>query len=482
MAVLEFFLEVWGLAQGVAQGVAWGMCLWARGEVSAWAPQYGPPSPQTPIIPPDGLPIDTIGPLDPVVLQGSEDTTTVFNNVDVFAEVSPPDPSLDSVAVGPTVTDGGSSAVLEISPDPNMPVRTSRISRTHYHNPTYVVNVHSTASSGETSLPDDIIIAAGHSDTVIGRSGEDVPLRLFRGGPPSTAEVSETSFGGGDGGARTSTPIARGRRPALTSFLRRGVEQVEVTERDFLLQPGRLVEFGFDNPAYDPLDEVTLQFQQDVEDIARAAPTVEFRDIIELNRGVFSETPEGGIRLSRLGRRGTIRTRAGTVLGGRVHFFQNLSDISEADIPLLTYGEVSGSSQVAVGDTSIETALDTVDLDAGELAGTIGTYPDEELLDVYEPVGEDSHLVIGGGGRRSRVQTLPSTGNLFSEGLEKTPGGYVVNWDGDIHGRDIPVREVIPGLTITAIPAGGQSIDFLLHPGLFPKRRRRRRTRRHSYL
>lgn len=419
------------------------------------------------IIPLDTIRPDIIRPEEPSIVTLSEGGGPDITNVDVIAEVHPFDP--ETSTIGTTITNGGSSAVLEVAPEPAPPARGgSRISRTHYHNPTFQVSVHSSAISGETSAS-DVLVTLGPSDTIIGAAarepGEDIPLRVFPSSDSSSlqAEFQETGFGG-----RSSTPlptperpIVRPRRPGLLS---RFFQQVRVEEPLFSSRPQDLVSFGFDNPAYDP--EVTMQFEQDVRDLARAAPSVEFQDIVEIGRPIFSETPEGHVRVSRLGRRGTIRTRAGTLIGGRVHFFQDLSSIETDDIPLLTYAEQSGSG-VAVGFE--ESAIDN------ELTGVQDLYPESELLDVYEPVGEHTQLVVGSIRRGSRVLSIPNPDIFSPEIVGKTPGGVIVNWNKE-HSRPVPANTSpssprTPAIIIHGI---GSSLDYILHPGLLPRRKRKR--------
>ncbi|AHJ81394.1 putative late L2 protein [Eptesicus serotinus papillomavirus 2] len=460
-----------GLGIGTGKGTGGGggyVPLGEGGGVRVGGPGIRPSIPVDPVVPlpRDLIPIETVRPEDPSVITLSEGTPGGdISNVDVIAEVHPFQP--DTATLPPTVTDGDSTAILEVFPDPVPPMRGgSRITRTHYHNPTFQVSVHSTATSGETSAADEILVTLGSSDTVIGSStGEDIPLRLFPGSSRSTleSEFLETDFGG-----RTSTPVPTPERPVVRprrpGLLSRFFQQARVYEPVFSTRPQELV--TFDNPAFEP--DVTMTFQQDVDEIARAAPRVEFQDIVELGRPIFSETAEGHVRVSRLGRRGTIRTRAGTVIGGRVHFYQDLSSIETDDIPLLTYAEQTGGGVVVGG--SAETGIDA------ELGGVEEVYPEDALLDEYEPVGEHTQLVIGER-RSTRVLTIPNADIFSPETLHKTPAGVVVDWDKGGSRAVVPAEGVTPAPPFPDIIIHdvGSSVDYILHPGLLPRRRRKRK-------
>lgn len=458
-----------GIGTGKGTGGSTGYVPLGEGPgVRIGGPGIRPSIPVDPVVPTDIIPIDTLGPTEPSIVPLSEGGSGVdFTNVDVFAEVHPPSTG-DTATIPPTVTDGEGAPILEVSPDPTPPTRGTRIHRTHYHNPAFQVTVHSTVNAGETSAADEILVTTGAADTIIGAgvgaSGgnqEDIPLLLFGGDRFEDIDIAETSFGGGQ--PRTSTPESTPIRPLRPGVRRPGLlsrffQQVRVPETTFLRRPQDLI--AYDNPAFDDTD-ITLRFEQDVEDVARAAPRVEFQDIVELGRPIFSETREGNVRVSRLGRRGTIRTRAGTVIGGRVHFFHDVSSIETDDIPLLTYSEQTG------GGVLVDEALETP-IDVG--TGLQEIYPEDALMDVYESVGDNSQLVIGERSR-NRVVTVPNFENVI-----KTAGGVVIDWARGRFTPTTPAEGVTPGPPFPdiIIVDVGSSLDFIFHPGLLPRKKKRK--------
>lgn len=150
-----------------------------------------------------------------------------------------------------------------------------------------------------------------------------------------------------DEGPRTSTPTGPIRRTAqnIRRLYNRLVSQVPTRNVQFLSNPARAVQFQFDNELYDP--DITLEFEQDVANVT-AAPDTDFRDVRVLRRPLYSETPEGTVRVSRFGQRGHMHTRSGTLVGENVHFYYDLSPIQPADvadaIDLDLLGAISGDS------------------------------------------------------------------------------------------------------------------------------------------
>lgn len=255
--------------------------------------------------------------------------------------------------------------------------------------------------------------------------------------------------------ARTSTPSTLLDRALnnVRRFYGRSVQQVPVRNPAFLSQPSSLVQFEYENPAFTP-DDLTIRFQQDVADIA-AAPEAEFSDIHVLHRQVLSETPQGTIRASRLGTKGYIRTRTGTLLGQDVHYFYDISAIESADsTELATFVDFSGNQSLAEQESSF-------------------VYPDNELLDTFVESFNDSHLVIQTEDEEGESLVMPS----FARGSAKvfiadigyqTPAvtpTYVIHIGNDV------ARNIVPA--VSNIFSG----DYDIHPSLL-----RRRKRKLSYL
>lgn len=121
----------------------------------------------------------------------------------------------------------------------------------------------------------------------------------------------------------------------------------------------------------------------------------------------------------------------------------------------------------------VGTAETTID---DQLTGIQDVYPEEDLLDEYESVGEHSQLVIGDRAR-SRVINIPSLDNFSPETLHKVSGAVVVDWDKGGSRPTIPAEGVTPAPPYpdVVIHTLGSSRDYILHPGLLPKKRRKRK-------
>ncbi|AFK84993.1 L2 [Myotis ricketti papillomavirus 1] len=180
--------------------------------------------------------------------------------------------------------------------------------------------------------------------------------------------IGESSFAASS--ARTSTPLHRvpsAIRRGIQSFANyaRGVQQVKVTDPNFLVKPSSLVTFT--NPAFTAEQELAGSLYFDDVDIADA-PDSDFADIFKLHRPAYSKAANKHVRVSRFGfRKGTIATRAGTNIGGRVHFFQDLSSIqTPEEIELLPL-----SAQPSQTDDIADTAFTG---DMGIYDGETGLY------------------------------------------------------------------------------------------------------------
>lgn len=253
--------------------------------------------------------------------------------------------------------------------------------------------------------------------------------------------------------ARTSTPDTLLNRALnnVRRFYGRSVQQVPVRNPAFLTQPSSLVQFEFENPAFTS-DDLTLRFQQDVNEIA-AAPEPEFADVHILHRQVLSETPGGTVRASRAGTKGYMRTRAGSLVGQDVHFYYDFSSIEPADsTELATFVDFSGN-QALESETSF-------------------VYPDNELLDTLVESFNDSHLVL-----QTEDNNEPVTVPMFAEGSAKV---FVLDIGGDTQSlASTYVLHISTDIAKVITPSTPNvfSADYYLHPSLY-----RRRKRKHSLL
>lgn len=422
--------------------------------------------------PTDVIPIDTVTPIDPaapsiVNLTDSSAVDLLPGEIETIAEVHPvpvPDTEIDT----PVVTGGrGSSAVLEVA-DPSPPIRT-RVSRTQYHNPSFQIISESTPIAGEASLSDQVLVFENTGGQTIGGIREEIELQPL----PSrySFEIEEATPP-----RQTSTPIERGRQ-ALSSirralYNRRLTQQVPVEDPLFFSRPSKLVRFQFDNPTFE--EEVTQIFERDLESVEEP-PDRQFLDVAKLGRPLYSETPQGYIRVSRLGNRASLRTRSGAQVGAQVHFYKDVSTIdSEAPIELQLLGEHSGDTSIIQGPVE-STLVDINVRDTPELLESSEFNSQDLLIDDAIEDFSGSQLVFGNPRRSTTSVTVPR----FSSPRETTLyvqdiQGYTVAYP---ESRDRPV--IIypqPEIPAVVIHFGESGADYYLHPHL------QRRKRKRAYL
>ena len=422
--------------------------------------------------PTEVIPIDTVTPIDPaapsiVNLTDSSAVDLLPGEIETIAEVHPvpvPDTEIDT----PVVTGGrGSSAVLEVA-DPSPPIRT-RVSRTQYHNPSFQIISESTPIAGEASLSDQVLVFENTGGQTIGGIREEIELQPL----PSrySFEIEEATPP-----RQTSTPIERGRQ-ALSSirralYNRRLTQQVPVEDPLFFSRPSKLVRFQFDNPTFE--EEVTQIFERDLESVEEP-PDRQFLDVAKLSRPLYSETPQGYIRVSRLGKRASLQTRSGAQVGAQVHFYKDVSTIdSEAPIELQLLGEHSGDTSIIQGPVE-STLVDINVRDTPELLESSEFNSQDLLIDDAIEDFSGSQLVFGNPRRFTTSVTVPR----FSSPRETTLyvqdiQGYTVAYP---ESRDRPV--IIypqPEIPAVVIHFGESGTDYYLHPHL------QRRKRKRAYL
>ncbi|CDN67543.1 L2 protein [Phodopus sungorus papillomavirus 1] len=486
------------------------------GRGSGGATGYGPINPGggritgTGTVMRPGVVIDPVGPND-IITVGATDSSIVplleatpdipieggpevppagpdVSTVDVTANVDPI--SEVNVTTGSTITNPD-SAVIDVQPAPSGPRRVT-VSRSEFQNASYVSVTHPSQGLGESG---GALVSADSSGSFVS-SGHELDIGIIIGERPlgetnfeaieldeilTTGGTAEFDIGEGVNrvGPSTSTPdnylgraLSRFReiydRPR--DLYNRRVQQVRVRNRDqFLGAPGRLVTYEFDNPAFAGVeDEVSLIFQQDLNEV-QAAPDTDFMDIIRLGRERIAETADGTVRISRLGQRGTIRTRSGLQIGGKVHFYTDLSPIATENIELSTLGEVSGESMTidALNEYSLisESGIEPV------------PFPDEDLLDVHSEDFSGSRLhIFRGGNTRFGVVYEPSE-SLGARTIfpDIDTGDFVRYPQTNVSPADIPGRDLVPVDPGTTHIVGSEfsSVDYYLHPSL--RRRKRKR-------
>lgn len=415
------------------------------------------------------LPVDTIAPVEPssssiVPLTETSGVDLLPGEIESIAEVHPV-PDVASFDTPVVTTSKGSSAILEVAPEPTPPTRV-RVSRTQYHNPSFQIMTESTPTQGESSLSDQIFVASGSGGQSVGRA-EEIELQEF---PSRYSFEIETPTPP----RRSSTPLQRLRQVVRGRSLtnRRLLQQVNVEDPLFLSQPSKLVRFSFDNPAFE--EEVTQQFEQDLDDFIEP-PNRDFLDIQTLSRPQYSETPAGYIRVSRLGKRATIRTRSGAQIGSQVHFYKDLSSIdTEAPIELDLLGQHSGDATIVQG--TVESTFIDVNVDDNPLS-EMESYPEahteDALLDEAVEDFSGSQLVIGNR-RSTSTYTVPRfesprNATYYTQDLK----GYYVSYPESRD--DLQIIYPSPDLPAVVIHTFDNSGDFYLHPSLLRRRRRKRK-------
>lgn len=419
------------------------------------------------------IPIDTVNPIDPsassiIPLTETSNVDLLPGEIETIAEVHPaPDiPTVDT----PVVTGGrNSNAVLEVA-DPSPPTR-SRVSRTQYNNPAFQIISETTPSVGETSLADQVLIHSFDGGQYIGGrvpSRSVVEIELDELPTRYSFEIQEPTPP-----RQTSTPIRRAQQMASalrrTLYNRRVTQQVQVENPLFYTKASKLVRFQFDNPTFE--DEVTQVFERDLEAVEEP-PDRQFLDVQKLGRPTYAETAEGYIRVSRLGKRATIRTRSGTAIGGQVHFFRDISSIdTQPSIELQLLGEHSGDATIVQGP--VESTFVNVDLnELPTLEDNVHLEADEVLIDEATEDFSGAQLVFGNS-RRSNTITIPR----FETVRESTY--YTVDLDG--YHVSYPETRVYPEVIPTEpddtptviIHTEDFSGDYYLHPSLKRKKRKR---------
>lgn len=260
-----------------------------------------------------------------------------------------------------------------------------------------------------------------------------------------------------------STPLRPGRilrTPAQRSY-NRFMEQYPIQSLDFLRQPSRLVQFEFENPAFDP--DISLQFERDVNSL-EAAPNAAFADIAYLSRPRLSLSSEGFVRVSRIGTRAALQTRSGLTVGPQVHYFMDLSAIPSESIELQTLREFSSTNTV-VDDYLAVTAID----DPANIANI--SYSDEDLLDPLIESFENSHITIQGVNEEGETIALPipSISNTSKIFVADLANGLLTN---DLGSQLFPTSTVITGSRWYPLFETNFA-DFMIDPYFIPRKRRR---------
>ncbi|AQR57911.1 L2 protein [Molossus molossus papillomavirus 1] len=359
------------------------------------------------------------------------------------------------VNVTPVVPD-----VLEVNPVNIEPVEPPvTVSTSLFDNPTFEVSITASTTTGESSAVDHVFVGERAGGTNIG-GGEEIPLQTFRETiPDDEFQVEDTGF-------TTSTPQegrVRGDRGYL--YNRRLVQQVEVPEIEFLEEPRTLI--TFENPVYNEQD-LTMIFENELNEVTRtpprAAPHRDFTDIKYLGRQLFSRAPKSGrVRVSRVGMKGTLRTRSGVQIGSHVHYYQDLSSILPAEeVELLPLGEVTGTEEIITGEG--ETPF--VEVNLNDAADSIGLEPsnDFEVIENTDFFGDVTTTMVPDPTKHRSF--YPD--HLFGFGGPNVTVDYPVT---NIDVRPTVVPEDRPWIPYYSF--NDNSTDFFYEPCLYGKRRKR---------
>lgn len=361
----------------------------------------------------------------------------------------------DSIGGNPNIvtSEKGVSAVLDVQPIPERPPQV-------LYDPSIDATAQIRIVSSDPALTQDtnIFVDPFVGGEIVGGEAvyEDIPLEELGFGQ---MEIEEQPI--------TSTPTQRLENTLVRAreLYNKYIKQVPVSDPIFLQQPSRLVQFEYENPAFDP--DVTLAFERDLASV-EAAPNEDFADIVKLSRPRLTEYIPGVVRVSRLGETNTITTRSGTTIGQTVHFYYDISNIVEAEnIELQTLGEHSGLSTV-VDDILASTIVDP--LNNADVAVT-----EDDLLDTFTEDFNNAHIVLTSVGQEEEdIISLPilPPGAALKVFVADAGDGLFVSYPVDI---DTAITINLPdGLPIGPSNYVGVDNDFYLHPSLIPKKKRRR--------
>ncbi|AEO16191.1 L2 [Morelia spilota papillomavirus 1] len=419
MEALEFFFGGLGIGTGSGSGGAMGYKPLTEGSVTIGT-STGVVRPSVPVDigATELLPLDTVDASAPAVvpLEDVPVTSVEFDDtINMIAEVHP----TTNVAV---------MEVESVNVAPNVSAR--RIAATSFHNPTFQPPF--VLPFGETTTGANVFIDISITEAPVAENLELSNINLEEAFPE--LEIEDIP--------RTSTPSVLQRIRNFRNLYRRGTQQVQVPNRQFLSRPASLVQF--DNPAFE--GDISLEFARDVDNLARAAPDAAFADIRTLSRPIFSEQ-EGRVRLSRLGTRGTLRTRSGAEIGGAVHFYQDISSILPEEIELATLGEESTDAAIVTNTPELS------------YRGVEDIVPEEEIFEErsltsrpYTPIARRVAKFI--------AQRIGNTFYSFPEPSDTSAG--------------VPFTEIENGREVVIVQEGNNSGTFYLHPSLLRKKKKRK--------
>ncbi|AKZ17769.1 L2 [Human papillomavirus] len=393
-----------------------------------------PVNPRGPAIVPlseDGLP-------EPAIIGGgASNGYEVLTNVDAFEDLS-------TVTGHPTVLHGQEDvAVLEVTPVEGVSHRTVLGTSTQDD----IISIIDSSISATTETI-NVFVNPDFGGVEIGEEIELSPINTIQ-----EFEIEEQI-------PRESTPSRIFNRTLgrARQLYNRIVEQAPTRNIDFLGQPSRAILFEYDNPAFS--DDVTLTFERDLQEVA-AAPDPTFTDVIQLQKPQFAINQEGLVRFSRLGTRGKISTRSGTILKQKVHFYYDLSPIApvQENIELNVFQDSSDAVTI-VDELSSSTFINPLfEENLGESA----------LIDDLNEVFENAHLALIEETEEDQI-IVPT---LVTDSVPKFFSNDYFSKFSVINSNESPPMSVDEASIYPAIQIDPYGSDYYLHPSLMKRRKRK---------
>ena len=415
--------------------------------VRPFAVPVDPLSAGTRVVDPSGIrPVDVLQPTSPSIVTL---TDTVPDTIITIGEDTIPELDIitdtTSIASHPTVIQSPDNGVAILNVTPADPPPTRVIFSNETLNPAFESAV------GHIDPAIDVIVNPFATTETI-TFGQEIPLEPLR--PYNEFQLEDLP--------QTSTPkqILERYYNRASQFYKRFIQQRPTRNLNLLGDVGRAIEFGFDNPAFDP--EVSRQFEQDVDDVT-AAPDPDFVGIQRISRPYLTATSNRNIRVSRLGTRAGVRTRSGVTVGQDIHFYYDISPIDTIELSLLS----TDSSTAIIGPSTQETILDPSTLPAHVLQDT-------DLLDIYNESFNNVHLVLQGTEEAEDNVSIPIY-NALTFRPTVFDINYGIYYSAENNNKEnviLPDSPLVPFIPNSSIDV--YSNDFIIHPSLLKKRKRKR--------
>lgn len=394
---------------------------------------------------PTGIrPIDVIDPTSPAIVTL---TDTIPDTVITLGEGTLPDLEVvtDTTSINshPTVIQSPDNGVAILNVTPADPPPTRVVFATEITNPVF----EGTAGHIDSSL--DIFVNPFVTTETI-TFGEDIPLEPIY--PRSEFDIDDIP--------RTSTPSETISRyyNRVQQFYRRHIQQIATRNPNLLGDVSRAIQFGFENPAFN--SEVSLQFEQDVNDVT-AAPDSDFIGVTKISRPFLTATDSGNVRVSRLGTKEGVRTRSGLIASQDVHYYYDISPIEHIELPTLT-----STRSTIVEPSTQETILEPTVISAS-------TFNEEQLLDSYNETFNNLHLEVPGNEEPEESVIIPIYNSFSAKPIIVSVGDGAFYSAGNI----TKYRPDLPDSSINPIPDDlvieVYSDDYYLHPSLLKRKRKR---------